>query len=109
MMITGHRGRFPHHKLLLLFPDDSLEEMNEKYALIFHRDFPPMKVYRLKWWQSPMLKKRHSLPPPELPTLPPVPDIAERPDVPLGSMHMTNGYIDPDFAYLPSRFSRIHS
>jgi hypothetical protein len=56
----------------------SIMEMNDKYALIFHRDFPPMKVLRLKWWQSEMIAKRHSLEPPDLPTLPEVSQLPER-------------------------------
>ncbi|MFL5626482.1 MAG: type IV secretory system conjugative DNA transfer family protein, partial [Ktedonobacteraceae bacterium] len=75
----------------------AIMEMHEKYALLFHRDFPPMKVLRLKWWQSKMLKKRHSMPVPQLPTLPAVPDLEPASFVPVQDMpRTTNGYIDPD-------------
>src|SRR5207248_786368 len=58
-----------------------LQEMHEKYAIIFHRDYPPIKAHRLKWWQSPLLKKRQEIPPPvlgALPQIPALPEMAQR-------------------------------
>lgn len=69
-------------------------EMNDKYALVFHRDFPPMKVYRLKWWQSKMLKKRHGLPVPTLaalPKVPPLPEVLQKQTTNPGTR-----FVDPD-------------
>ena len=74
----------------------ALMEMNDKYTLIFHRDFPPMKVLRLKWWQSPMLRKRHGLTQPELPALPSVPDISAHPVQSKTFSQSDNWYIDHD-------------
>src|SRR5256714_1556350 len=54
-----------------------LQEMHEKYAIIFHRDYPPIKAHRLKWWQSPLLKKRQGIPPPVLGALPQIPSLPE--------------------------------
>jgi type IV secretion system protein VirD4 len=72
----------------------AIMEMPEKYALIFHRDFPPMKVLRLKWWQSKIVRKRHSLPVPVLEALPEIPPL---PEVALGET-ATSGirFVDPD-------------
>jgi type IV secretion system protein VirD4 len=52
-----------------------LQEMNDKHAIIFHRNYKPMKALRLKWWQSNMLKKRQDLTPPVLQTLPNIPGL----------------------------------
>src|SRR6266516_1688092 len=43
-----------------------IQEKHDKHAIIFHRNFKPMKTLRLKWWQSSMLKKRQGLTPPTL-------------------------------------------
>lgn len=74
----------------------ALMEMNDTYALVFHRDFPPMKVYRLKWWQSDMLRKRHSLPVPQLPALPEVEVIQTSSVQTTNSSPSEKWYIDPD-------------
>ncbi len=52
-----------------------LQEMNDKHAIIFHRNYKPIKALRLKWWQSPILRKRQDLTPPELPELPGIPGL----------------------------------
>src|SRR5256714_3872683 len=52
-----------------------LQEMHDKHAIVIHRNFAPMKVHRLKWWQSTMLKTRQGLPPPVLHPLPHIPDL----------------------------------
>ena len=78
----------------------AIMQMNDKYALIFHRELPPLKAHRLKWWQSATLKARHSLPPPVLPALP---EIMELPDRPAGtdagedqSLSLSVACVDPD-------------
>jgi len=85
----------------------ALMEMNDKYALLFHRDFPPMKVLRLKWWQSDMLRKRHSLPVSHLPTLPEVPDIQTSPGQSKTSTFSDDWYIDPDMLLTNGNVSAI--
>jgi type IV secretory pathway TraG/TraD family ATPase VirD4 len=72
-----------------------LQEMHEKYAIIFHRDYPPIKAYRLKWWQSSLLKKRQGIPPPMLHPLPDIPDL---PPSPSGSQPSAppDDFINPD-------------
>jgi type IV secretory pathway TraG/TraD family ATPase VirD4 len=52
-----------------------LQEMHDKHAIIFHRNYKPIKALRLKWWQSNMLKKRQDLTPPVLQTLPNIPGL----------------------------------
>ena len=52
-----------------------LQEMHDKHAIIFHRNFKPIKALRLKWWQSNILKKRQDLTPPVLQTLPNIPGL----------------------------------
>src|SRR5205085_9676347 len=68
-------------------------QLKDEDVIGFHRRLPPFKMKRVEWWRYPLLKKRRSIPPPQLPILPKVADI---PDVPLESMHTTNGYIDQD-------------
>jgi type IV secretory pathway TraG/TraD family ATPase VirD4 len=50
-------------------------ELHENQALVFHSNYKPMKVQRLKWWQSPLLRARHGLPVPRLAGLPAIPDL----------------------------------
>lgn len=72
-------------------------EMDEKYALIFHSNFKPMKVHRLKWWQDASLRARHGLRTPELLSLPAVAD--GLPDIPLSDTSPTrrhDRFVDPD-------------
>jgi len=76
-----------------------LQEMHDKHAIIFHRNFKPIKAYRLKWWQSSMLKARQGLPPPALPELPHIPDMDPIPPKP-------QFFLDPDYAYLSSGMIR---
>ncbi len=71
-----------------------LQEMHEKYAIIFHRDYPPIKAYRLKWWQSKLLKARQGLPPPVLAELPRIPDL---PGISQGETANSGlRFVDPD-------------
>ncbi len=73
----------------------AIMEMNDKYALVFHRDLPPMKVLRLKWWQSKMLVARHSLPVPilaALPEIPPLPEVVLKESSSSSSLR----FVDPD-------------
>ncbi len=76
-----------------LITAQEIMQLKDDEVIGFHRRLPPFKMKRVEWWRYPILKKRRSIPPPQLPTLPKVADI---PAVPLGSMHMTNGYVDPD-------------
>ncbi len=71
-----------------------LQEMHEKYAIIFHRDYSPIKAYRLKWWQSKLLKARQGLPPPVLAELPRIPDL---PGISQGETANSGiRFVDPD-------------
>src|SRR5947209_4363003 len=56
----------------------------------FHRSLPPFKLARMDWRRHPMLQKRRSVPPPQLPTLPVVADVPKMQE--LDRSH----YIDPD-------------
>lgn len=56
-----------------------LEEMDEKYAIVFHGNYKPMKVHRLQLAHHTLFTSRQGLPPPvvpDLPTLAPLPEVA---------------------------------
>src|SRR5207245_581943 len=76
-----------------LLTAQEIMQLKDDEVLGFHRRLPPFKMKRVEWWRYPMLKKRRTIPPPQLPILP---QIATIPDVPTNSMHTTNGYVDPD-------------
>ncbi len=75
-----------------------LEEMNEDHAIIFHGNYPPIKAYRLKWWQSKMLKARQGLAPPVLPELPHIPDLPPSPEESQTSLQ-PDEFINPDTVF----------
>jgi type IV secretion system protein VirD4 len=56
----------------------------------FHRALPPFKLERMDWRQHPMLQKRMSVPPPQLPILPVVAT------TPIMQGLNRSHYIDPD-------------
>ncbi len=69
-------------------------EMNDKYVIVKHREFKPMKLHRLKWFESDMLKKRVGLKPPVLPELPHIPPL---PEIALKETTNTDiRFVDPD-------------
>ena len=49
-------------------------QLPDEEILAFHRKLPPLRLTRMDWREHPDLTKRRSLAPPQLPTLPPVPD-----------------------------------
>ncbi len=51
---------------ILQLPDDAV--------IGFHRNLPPFRLRRMDWRELPELAKRRSLAPPQLPSLPLVPD-----------------------------------
>src|SRR5256885_16425577 len=75
-----------------LLTAQEIMQLKDEDVIGFHRRLPPFKMKRVEWWRYPMLKKRRTIPPQQLPMLPQITTI---PDVPTG-MQMTNGYIDPD-------------
>ncbi len=56
----------------------------------FHRSLPPFKLERMDWRQQPILQKRRTVPPPQLPALPVVTDL------PMMQGLERSHYIDPD-------------
>ncbi len=59
----------------------------------FHRALPPFELHRMDWRQHPLLKKRRTARPPELPTL------VALDDLPMLRAPSRSHYVDPD-AYL---------
>lgn len=69
-------------------------ELPDKYALFFRLNFRPMKILRLKWWESSHLRHRHNLPVPKLQTLPSIPPLPEL--VVRESATSALQFVDPD-------------
>src|SRR5512132_2487535 len=49
-----------------------IKMMKDEDIIGFHRRLPPFMGKRMDWRRFPMLRQRHNLPPPTLPTLPPL-------------------------------------
>jgi type IV secretion system protein VirD4 len=82
-------------------------ELQENQALVFHGNYKPMKVQRLKWWQSPLLSARHGLPVPRLAPLPMIPDLPHRGDRRVNADGATEVF-SPPVAYVnPDAIPRI--
>src|SRR5947209_6123370 len=100
----GRRSAYAHHiteqkdhtsegrseqSIPLLSAQDFLRYKDHE-VIGFHRSLPPFKLARMDWRRHPMLQKRRSVPPPQLPTLPVVADVPKMQE--LDRSH----YIDPD-------------
>jgi type IV secretion system protein VirD4 len=71
-----------------------IKQMGDEDIIGFHRRLPPFQGKRMDWRRFPLLRQRHSLPPPALPVLPPLEtNILRRGEsaAPL--------YIDPDMVH----------
>jgi type IV secretion system protein VirD4 len=67
-------------------------QMEDAAIIGFHRHLPPFRLARMDWRKDAVLRARHNMPAPQLPTLPVV--AAEAPG---RTAHKPpNGYVDPD-------------
>lgn len=68
--------------------------MRDEDIIGFHRRLPPFMGKRMDWRKFPILRQRHNLPPPMLPTLPSLDTgISQKPE------RETALYIDPDMVH----------
>jgi type IV secretion system protein VirD4 len=71
-----------------------IRQLRDEHILGFHRRLPPFKATRMDWRLLPVLTSRHGIPPPTLPVLP---ELADRPLKPKIERELfTSSYIDPD-------------
>jgi type IV secretory pathway TraG/TraD family ATPase VirD4 len=75
-----------------LMTSREISQMGDTETITFHRNIPPMKLTRMDWRNSPLLKRRHNIKPTLLPTLPPLTDLEIRNTDPL----IDDRLIDPD-------------
>jgi type IV secretion system protein VirD4 len=86
----GHTSEGRSEQAIPLLSAHDFLRYKDHEVIGFHRALPPFKLARMDWRQHPILQKRRTVPPPQLPALPVV---AELPLVQgLNSSH----YIDPD-------------
>jgi type IV secretion system protein VirD4 len=78
-----------------LLTAQEIRQLKDEEVIGFHRHLPPFRMKRVDWRQSPVFQQRHSIPAPELPTLPQIVDIS---DIRKGSQTAptSSAYIDPD-------------
>ena len=78
----------------LITPQEVMQ-MTPHDIIVFHSNLPPFKARRVDWRHHPTLKQRRNIPAPQLPTLPHIADLPDRPDggEPSGS---PDEFINPD-------------
>ena len=76
-----------------LLTAQDIMQLRDEEIICFHRRLPPFKISRMDWRQHPILKQRHSIPAPEVQTLP---QIADLPTEISQTFRFPHGYIDPD-------------
>jgi type IV secretion system protein VirD4 len=86
----GHTSEGRSEQAIPLLSAHDFLRYQDHEVIGFHRALPPFKLARMDWRQHPILQKRRTAPPPELPTL-----------APLACLPMLQGidlshYIDPD-------------
>ncbi len=64
------RGEGRAERPIPLLTAQEIMQLRDEEILGFHRRLPPFKIRRVEWWKHRILKERHHLPAPQLPTLP---------------------------------------
>jgi type IV secretion system protein VirD4 len=79
-----------------LLTSQEIKQLADADIIGFHRQLPPFLATRMDWRRFPILRERHSIPPPELS---PLPELAENlPTLtPQGNGYL-RGFINPDIA-----------
>lgn len=103
----GSEGEGLSEQAIPVMTAREIKEMDDKYALIEHRGLRPMKIHRLKWWQSAILKKRVGLPPPTLDPLPEIPELAPLETKIVASQKNEDDFINPDEVIARRKKERI--
>jgi type IV secretion system protein VirD4 len=77
-----------------LLTAQEIKQMRDEDIIGFHRQLRPFLATRMDWRRFPVLRERHTIPPPALSLLP---ELAEQlPALVTQSNGHLNGYIDPD-------------
>ena len=76
-----------------LMTANQIKQMDDSDILVFHHNFPPFRARRMNWLEHPILRKRHTMPPPALSPLPPLTPIEIR--SPLTSGDADDTFMNP--------------
>jgi type IV secretion system protein VirD4 len=61
-----------------LMTANQIKQMGDEDIILFHHNLPPFLAQRMSWLKHPILRRRHSMRPPELSELPPLTPIELR-------------------------------
>src|SRR5947209_20487626 len=86
----GHTSEGRSEQAIPLLSAQDFLRYRDHEVIGFHRALPPFKLDRMDWRQHPMLQKRRTVPPPELPILAVLADLPM-----LQGIHHAH-YVDPD-------------
>jgi type IV secretion system protein VirD4 len=78
-----------------LLTAQEIMQLNDEEIIGFHRKLPPFHIHRMDWREHQLIRQRHSMPPPELASLPPLAEIPPNPVV-SQIFSFSDEYIDPD-------------
>jgi type IV secretion system protein VirD4 len=87
---NGHTSEGRSEQAIPLLSAHDFLRYQDHEVIGFHRALPPFKLERMGWRQHAMLRKRRTVPPPQLPALP------DSADVPVMQGLDRSHYIDPD-------------
>ncbi len=87
---NGHTSEGRSEQAIPLLSAHDFLRYKDHEVIGFHRALPPFKLARMDWRQHPILQKRRTVPPPNLPPLP------ASADLPMMQGLNRSHYIDPD-------------
>jgi len=87
---NGHVSEGRSEQAIPLLSAHEFLRYQDHEVIGFHRSLPPFKLARMDWRQHPILQKRRTVPPPELPNL------ATLADLPMLQGIDRTAYINPD-------------
>jgi type IV secretory pathway TraG/TraD family ATPase VirD4 len=88
--LGGHTSEGRSEQAIPLLSAHYFLRYQDHEVIVFQRSLPPLKLERMDWRQHPILQKRRTILPPQLPARPVVAD------VPLIQGLRRSHYIDPD-------------
>ena len=90
-----HTSRGLYEQPIPLMTAGEISQLKDEDVVGFHRNLPPMRLTRMDWRRHSLLATRQKMSPPELNTLPAIPDI----DLRYPDTHTEERLFDPDSAF----------